>query len=136
MRSAMRSTVLGFISPRSLSPARFLSAGLITLGILVASPIRPGSAAADRTPRGGGASTRSHKARPRSSSADSMGSALRRDRNGWIYLHLEGTPDQVGYQHGYLVAPEIKEVLRVFREYLPHTTKRDWQFYRQAAHTK
>ena len=116
------------------SRARFFCAGLIILGVLFVSPHPLGSAAADSTPKGALA-TRSHRAAPDSSSSDLMGSAFRRDRNGWIYLHLEGTPDQVGYQHGYLAAPEIREVIRVFGEYLPHTTKHDWQFYRQAAHS-
>src|SRR5215831_5638467 len=136
MPKAALSRILSFAS-LGLNPgnrARFFSAGLIILGVLFVSPHPLGSAAADSTPAGARA-TRSHRARPDSSSSDLMGSAFRRDRNGWIYLHLEGTPDQVGYQHGYLAAPEIKEVLRVFGEYLPHTTKHDWQFYRQAAHS-
>src|SRR5215471_19150952 len=135
MRSAMHSRrVFGFVFLRSVSPARLFSASLITFGVLFVSPVRPGSAAVDTSLRNAAAGT-SHRARSRSSSPDLMGSAFRRDRNGWIYLHLEGTPDQIGYQHGYLVAPEIREVLRVFSQYLPHTTKRDWQFYRQAAHS-
>src|SRR5215471_1059336 len=135
MPGAMHSRrVFSFIFLRSVSPARLFSASLITLAVLFVSPVRPGSAAVDTSLRGAAAGT-SHRAAPRSSSPDLMGSAFRRDRNGWIYLHLEGTPDQIGYQHGFLVAPEIREVLRVFSQYLHHTTKRDWQFYRQAAHS-
>ncbi|HYM00943.1 MAG TPA: C45 family autoproteolytic acyltransferase/hydrolase, partial [Blastocatellia bacterium] len=66
---------------------------------------------------------------------EALEGSFRRERNGWIYVHLEGTPDRIGYQHGYLLAPEIKEALRVFEEYLPHTTKHDWSFYRKAAHS-
>jgi len=55
------------------------------------------------------------------------------ERNGWIYVHIEGTPDQLGYQHGYLLADEIADFLRVIKPYLEKTTKRDWAFYRQAA---
>ena len=36
-----------------------------------------------------------------------------REKNGWIFVHLEGTPEQVGYQHGYLLADEIADLLRV-----------------------
>ena len=65
--------------------------------------------------------------------ADSLARASRSERNGWIYIHLEGSPSEVGYQHGFLLAREIEESLRVFKKYLPHTTARDWQFYRDSA---
>jgi hypothetical protein len=66
--------------------------------------------------------------------SDSLARATRTERNGWIYIHLEGSPSDVGYQHGYLLAREIEESLRVFQKYASHTTKRDWQFYRDSAH--
>ena len=28
---------------------------------------------------------------------------------GWIYVHLEGSPHDIGFQHGYLLAPEIAD---------------------------
>ena len=59
----------------------------------------------------------------------------RTERNGWIYVHLEGTPEMVGFQHGYLLAPEIADFLRVCKPYLERTSKRDWKFYRDAAET-
>jgi hypothetical protein len=59
--------------------------------------------------------------------------AYRFDRNGWIYVHLEGPPQRIGYQHGYLLADEIADFHRVIQPYLSKTTKRDWSFYRQAA---
>jgi hypothetical protein len=55
------------------------------------------------------------------------------DRNGWIYVHIEGAPEQLGYQHGYLLAAEIADFLRVIKPFLEKSTKRDWGFYRQAA---
>ncbi len=64
--------------------------------------------------------------------ASSKGSS-RTEKNGWIFVHLEGTPEQVGYQHGYLLAAEIADLLRVCKPYLEKTTKRDWNFYRHAA---
>ncbi|HJQ25580.1 MAG TPA: C45 family peptidase [Blastocatellia bacterium] len=66
--------------------------------------------------------------------ADPLAKAMRTERNGWIYLHLEGTPDEVGYQHGWLLAREIEDALRVFKKYLQRVTAHDWQFYRNAAH--
>ena len=35
--------------------------------------------------------------------------AYRFQRGGWTYVHLEGTPTEIGYQHGYLLAPEIAD---------------------------
>jgi hypothetical protein len=68
------------------------------------------------------------------SKQDPLAKAFRTERNGWVYIHLEGSPEEIGYQHGYLLAREIDESLRVFKKYSPHTTKRDWQFYRDSAH--
>jgi hypothetical protein len=41
--------------------------------------------------------------------------AKRFTRNGWTYLHLEGDAPARGFQHGYLLAREIAETLRVHR---------------------
>ncbi|MHC4485110.1 MAG: hypothetical protein ACYS4T_07855 [Planctomycetota bacterium] len=38
--------------------------------------------------------------------------AYRVDRNGWIYLHIEGQPFERGFQRGYLTVDEIDEFLR------------------------
>ena len=65
---------------------------------------------------------------------DPLSRTFRVERGGWIYIHLEGSPEEVGYQHGYLLAREIDESLRVFKKYLPQTTRREWQFYRDSAH--
>src|SRR6266849_3684011 len=37
----------------------------------------------------------------------------RHEKHGWIYLHIEGAPRERGFQHGYLLAPEIAESVRV-----------------------
>ena len=34
--------------------------------------------------------------------------ANRHEKNGWIYLHIEGSPEERGFQHGYLLSKEIK----------------------------
>src|ERR1700752_2057508 len=59
--------------------------------------------------------------------------SYRFERNGWIYVHLEGSPSRVGYQHGYLLAEEIRDLLGVVGPFLQHTTKRDWNFYRRTS---
>lgn len=51
------------------------------------------------------------------------------DKNGWIYVHIEGEPYQRGYQHGYLVAPEIKEVMRSLRYLSYWNTGMNWSFF-------
>ena len=30
-------------------------------------------------------------------------------KDGWTYVHLEGTPAEIGFQHGYLLAAEIED---------------------------
>ena len=59
--------------------------------------------------------------------------SYRFERDGWIYVHLEGSPEQIGFQHGSLLAHEIADLLRVIKPYLEKSTKRDWSFYRQAS---
>jgi hypothetical protein len=61
-----------------------------------------------------------------------LGGSHRSEKNGWIFVHLEGKAEQVGYQHGYLLSSEIADLLRVCKPFLEKTTKRDWNFYRQA----
>lgn len=33
--------------------------------------------------------------------------AYRVEKNGWIFVHLEGLPFQIGLQHGYLLADNL-----------------------------
>jgi hypothetical protein len=40
-----------------------------------------------------------------------LAKAYRFEKNGWIYLHVEGAPEERGFQHGYLLAKEIKDAL-------------------------
>jgi hypothetical protein len=59
--------------------------------------------------------------------------SFREDKNGWVFIHLEGTPREVGFQHGYHLASEIDDALEMFAFYLERATNRDWSFYREAA---
>ena len=54
------------------------------------------------------------------------------ERAGWTYVHLEGSPHDIGVQHGYLLAPEIADVYGVVRLEMTHDTGRDWEFFRRA----
>ncbi|MCX6670116.1 MAG: C45 family autoproteolytic acyltransferase/hydrolase [Methanothrix sp.] len=58
-----------------------------------------------------------------------FGKGYRFDKNGWIYIHIEGAPYERGYQHGYLVAPEIKEILRSLNYLAYWNTGKDWKFF-------
>ena len=63
----------------------------------------------------------------------STGRPSRSEKDGWIFVHLEGTPEQVGFQHGSLLAAEIGDFLRAIKPYFQKSTGRDWEFYRQAS---
>ena len=55
------------------------------------------------------------------------------DKNGWTYVHLEGSPREIGFQNGYLMAPEIADMLKVVMLEEKHDYKKDWSFFRDAA---
>ena len=55
--------------------------------------------------------------------------------SGWIPVRLQGSPAQIGFQHGYLLAPEIADAIKVIQLTLTRDTKRDWAFLRKAAET-
>jgi hypothetical protein len=57
-----------------------------------------------------------------------LSKANRHEKNGWIYLHIEGSPKERGFQHGYLLAKEIKESLRILSEVWYYQTALDWQW--------
>ena len=60
-----------------------------------------------------------------------LAKAYRFDRDGWIYVHLEGSPHDIGYQHGYLLAPEISDAFAAVK-LEDRTNGRDWDFFRRA----
>src|SRR5579863_5302212 len=59
--------------------------------------------------------------------------AYRFQQGGWTYVHLEGSPSDIGYQHGYLLAPEIADAFEAIKLYDTHQSQRDWDFYRTTA---
>jgi len=61
------------------------------------------------------------------------GSGYRFERGGWIYVHLEGSPHDIGVQHGYLLAPEIADAFATVRLEATHSSGYDWEFFRRAA---
>jgi len=57
-----------------------------------------------------------------------LSKANRHEKSGWIYLHIEGKPEERGFQHGYLLAKEIKEALMEMSEVWHYQTALDWQW--------
>ncbi len=55
-----------------------------------------------------------------------LAKAERHEKAGWTYLHLEGEPAALGFQHGYLMAKEIAESLRVTRALWLHESGMEW----------
>jgi hypothetical protein len=53
--------------------------------------------------------------------------------HGWTQVHLEGTPREIGYQHGVLLADEIVDLQKVFALELQHEAGKDWNFFRDAS---
>src|SRR6185437_6835348 len=64
-----------------------------------------------------------------------LAGSYRFERGGWTYVHLQGAPEQIGFQHGYLLASEIADYAHVLKVETKHNTHRDWQFYREAGRT-
>ena len=63
-----------------------------------------------------------------------MKGAFRRPAvSGWTHVYLEGTPGEIGYQHGYLLPAEIQDLYKVFVLELTHDDGKDWNFFRYAA---
>ena len=113
---------------------------LLAFSILVLWPVDPGhsreklalSLPKGKNPGGGGAEVDrrlrggdSASGAQASESADPrLKTAYRFEEGGWIYVHLEGSPGQVGFQHGYLLAPEIADAFAVIKLVDTHDTRR------------
>jgi hypothetical protein len=52
--------------------------------------------------------------------------AHRHEKHGWIYLHVEGAPADRGFQHGYLLAPEIQDSLSATRHVWRYESGMEW----------
>jgi hypothetical protein len=62
-----------------------------------------------------------------------LAKAYRFERGGWIYVHLEGAPHDIGYQHGFLLANEIADGFAAASLEMTHNSNRNWDFFRRAA---
>src|SRR5438067_405197 len=61
------------------------------------------------------------------------GNAYRFQQGGWTYVHLEGSPADLGYQHGYLLAPEVQDAFEAIKLFDVHQSGKDWEFFRTTA---
>lgn len=57
------------------------------------------------------------------------------ENNGWTFVHLEGTPAEVGFQHGNLLSAEISEDRSIAELELGRSTGKGWEFFRTEART-
>jgi outer membrane protein assembly factor BamB len=65
-------------------------------------------------------------------SSEQYGKGYRYNIQGWIYLHIEGEAYERGYQHGYLLADEIVDMLTRWSSIFPQ--KWSWKKHRWDAH--
>src|SRR5438105_2453480 len=54
-------------------------------------------------------------------------------KEGWIFVHLQGSPSAVGFQHGYLLAPEIEDSKRAIELSTIHGVNHNWTELRAVA---
>jgi hypothetical protein len=96
------------------------------LSVIFAAPL-PASAAGPK-----GAARAISAASVGETSDARLNGAYKFNEGGWTYVHLEGTPEQVGFQHGYLLAREIEDNVHVYTVTAPNQDKRPWSFFREA----
>jgi len=118
-------------STRRQKAWRLCAATLVVSAMAVVFLPRSGSLSAVPGPR---VAERPLPAGGTSAQADTrLNGAYRFEKGGWIYIHLEGSPERIGFQHGYLLAPEIEDNFQTVKLEDTHSTKRGWDFFRSAA---
>jgi hypothetical protein len=55
--------------------------------------------------------------------------ASRNDVNGWVHLKIQGAPFERGFQHGYLIATEFADALRVYEAMTYQMMGFDYSFF-------
>jgi hypothetical protein len=77
-----------------------------------------------------------HAATPPAAHTDPrLGDAYAFKHNGWTYVHLDGSPSQIGFQHGFLLARQIEDNVHVYQVEDPHKYHKSWAFFRDAGRT-
>ncbi|MGH9521070.1 MAG: C45 family autoproteolytic acyltransferase/hydrolase [Terriglobales bacterium] len=73
------------------------------------------------------AAAQTHAANPR------LAKAYKFQRDGWTFVHLEGSPADIGFQNGALLSKEIADAFNAIKFQDTHRTKRDWNFFHDTA---
>ena len=60
--------------------------------------------------------------------------AERHEKDGWIYLHIEGSARERGFQYGYILAKEIKESIFQLSTKWKFQSAMEWEWLVQKAH--
>jgi len=63
-----------------------------------------------------------------------LAKANRFEKNGWIYIHIEGKPEERGFQHGYLLSNEIKEAIYKLSVKWKYQSAMEWEWLVKKAH--
>jgi hypothetical protein len=59
--------------------------------------------------------------------------ANRFERDGWVYVHIEGTPQERGFQYGYLLAKEIALGFKAMKTDWEYQTATEWSWLQKKA---
>ncbi len=70
-----------------------------------------------------------------SSDARLRGSFRKPADSGWTFVHLEGSPSAIGFQHGYLLSAEIEDAKRAVELSATHEVEHSWSDLRTVAET-
>lgn len=62
-----------------------------------------------------------------------LAGAYRKETAGWVYVHLQGKPRDVGFQYGTLLANEIDDAHRALKTEVRGPHGEGWEWYRDAA---
>ena len=65
----------------------------------------------------------------------SMVGAKREDKNGWIFIHLQGSPHDVGYQHATLLGQELVDAIDAVKIEAREDCGKDWDWFRDTAYS-
>ncbi|MBL4932789.1 C45 family autoproteolytic acyltransferase/hydolase [Clostridium paridis] len=57
------------------------------------------------------------------------GKGYKYEKNGWIYVHIEGEAYKRGLQHGFLLANEIEEIIDNLKFLTYWNTGKEWSFF-------
>ena len=57
-----------------------------------------------------------------------LAKAYKYEKNGWTFVHIEGTPEERGFQHGYLLEKEIKKSILTLSAGWKYQTGINWSW--------